>query len=113
MPLHRPGESCRGVMCVCVGPAWQVWGRAKRGAVGIQFVGFFPFGLPDSSWRWILWTDMRRLTGFGLAVADCLGSQDWAAGVSNPFGLGTGRGDLLADCSAVSDWVGACDVCSI
>ena len=44
-----------------------------------------------------LWRDMRPHTGL-----------IWAAGVSDPFGVGTLGGAIVtADCAAVSDWVGA------
>ena len=40
-----------------------------------------------------------------LTVADCVGSQGLGSRRVEPLGLGTGRGDLFADCSAVLDWV--------
>ena len=45
-----------------------------------------------------------------ITVADFFGSQGLGSRHVKPLGLGTGRGDLLADCSAVSYWVVAlCD----
>ena len=76
-----------------------------RVSVGICIVGF-PFFVVGRCRRGTgsLWTDLRRLTGSvscgGLYRRTGLGS-----GHVEPLGLGTGRGDLLADCSAVSDWV--------